>query len=74
MVLGGLGGSGKKGGGSKGEISNIHHLRTFYLETSAPELKFASNFMEIGFKFAEIEYFRNYIKLPQIIEHNCPPP
>ena len=35
----------------------IHHFRVFYLETSAPELKIASNFMEIGFKFAEIEYF-----------------
>jgi len=33
------------------------------LETSAPELKIASNFMEIGFKFAEIEYFLNYHKL-----------
>ena len=35
----------------------IHHFRVFYLETSAPELKVASNFMEIAFKFAEIEYF-----------------
>ena len=36
---------------------NIHHFRVLYLETSAPQLKIASNFMEIGFKFAEIEYF-----------------
>ena len=35
----------------------IHHFRVFYLETSAPELKIASNFMDSGFKFAEIEYF-----------------
>ena len=45
---------------NKGEYHfcvTIHHFRIFYLETSAPELKIASNFMKIGFKFAEIEYF-----------------
>ena len=45
-----------KGGGVPFCVT-IHHFRIFYLETSAPELKIASNFLEIGFKFAEIEYF-----------------
>ena len=39
---------------------NIHHFRVFYLEASAPELKFASNFMEIGFKLAKIECKKNW--------------
>ena len=36
---------------------NIHHFRVLYFETSAPQLKIASNFIEIVFKFAKIEYF-----------------
>jgi len=47
----------KNKGGYHFCVLTIHHFRIFYLETSAPELKIASNFVEIGFKFAEIEYF-----------------
>ena len=32
----------------------------FYLETSAPEPKFALNIVEIDFKLAKIEYFQNF--------------
>ena len=45
---------------NKGEYHfcvTIHHFRVFYFETSAPELKIALHFMEIGFKFAKIEHF-----------------
>ena len=36
---------------------NIYNFIGFYLETSAPEPKFASNIVEIDFKLAKIEYF-----------------
>ena len=45
---------------------NIHQFRVFYLEPSAPELKIATNIMEICFKLIKIEHFQNHQELSKM--------